>query len=398
MRSIPADLSTLICPGTGPTGRWRRQVARPGDEPQYYLSHLARQTVGCTDSPRRQRLLGFLHAHKLHVFCFCNGKDPAVSHVKLRDGQYFPARNAQSRQHTSDCVFHHRYIPRLSEDAPAVAATPVDIGLNLLDNGLTGLKRFYIQLILKAGRDRWVPGQSFLSAKDWVDAASSFDATQGIPLRSYFKAREAYFDDLISNLSSRGKDWPTHRRPYGLAYVRPLSVDMQTHTIALARHTYKAMRIMKPEDDGAMAGLLVFTADQSVPLAVLLPCAGRKQDMPLASPVERPLCAYLMRTLSYWHENERYKLTLELIRPWREDGLPDIANFIVKNPSGREVPILLLTGDVDDIPRKRAFDQRFGRDGTHFLAQHPNGQRAAEQGLNDILFKKLVAKKRQATE
>ena len=266
--------------------------------------------------------------------------------------------------------------------------------LDLIHSGLAGLKNFYINLILEAGRDVWKPGQSFLSAKDWVTASEQFQLLPTINLKRYFKAREAYIDDLLTSLESSRDAWPRLSRPHGVVYVRPREVNTASHEITLQSRTLHARRLLCNEDGGAMAGLLVIEPDGTVPLAIILPCAGLKQDMPLASAGERRLCAYLMRILSYWHENEKYKQTLELTRPWRKDGIPDVANFIVRNSDGKEVPILMLTGDVDDGPRRHAFDLRYGESGTHFDLHSELGQRVAEKNLNDTLFKALVARKK----
>lgn len=392
---IPAGIKNYITPvhKYPQPVRWLRLLASPGSMPSYALTPASKELLANTLAPNRTALLSFLHAHKLHIYCYCHAHYPAISHIKQRDDLFFASRNPHSPEHHSHCaLFHFPPAPADASDEVTVDEPPLVLGLHKATPAILGA--FFHDLIITAGRDKWVPGSPFLSASDWVEASHNYQLAPGIPLSWFFKGRQQYQADLASSLKRREKDWPEGVPAHGVVYIQPDAVDIPTRTLSFGDEAVVVDAIHAFRSEKAQSGLLVIDAEGHGLCAYLSPCAGKKHDIPLNNEKERSLCAYLMRTLSGWHSNDKYLVTLTLQKPWPVEGRnPPLANFIVSHPERGSVPILMLTGELDDSLRKRAFlstyvDQGFVFDATGDYAN----TKIQEKLLNERLFYRLVAK------
>lgn len=407
MTSIPGNLRQLIVPLSGGPQLNDMLLSPPGVPPAHKLSQRARVILGL-NSRETEMLMLYLHRMHFHIYCYCQCSQPSTSHVKLRKGTVYCARNPASPMHATDCPLHNpihvgRNLAPAEESHTTQACPPpvtgqvsppeTPIALDLLGMTSQNLLAFYRSLLGLSGRNVWVPGNAYVSARPLVDAVERFSLAKGIPLSWFFKGRDRYLPDLVNALKRRKDLWPDGVTPHGLVYTTPDSVDYAQSTITIGGQVYSCSGISAtPGDHGAQSGLAIFDANGRCRAAALQSTAGRRQDWAVKSPTERRLAAYLMKTLSNWHENPKYKTTLSIETSWDYSQPEFCASMVVKGAKG-EVPILALGGDVDDSPRLKSFERVFAGKGVVVDYTTPDTNKQHIQHLNQHLFDLLVARR-----
>lgn len=384
---IPKSLSQYLTAAQGyhQPKRYTRLLARSGSPPELAMTPLCRDVLADPQHIHRGALLEYLYRHKLHIYCYCNTDYPAVSHIKARDDILFPARNPGAALHHGACSLYHDPQPVQRDASPREAPPPLMLhklrARELLD--------WFDELTLLAGRHHWIPGSGQSSARDWVQAVEGFQLAPGIPLSWYFKGRSNYLPDLVRALERHSDDWPQTIPAHGVAIITPTEIDIGERRIRQGDISITVDELIASEANIPQIGIVVVRADGTGTAAAFRPMAGQRHQIPLRDARWRPVIARLMRDLSYWHDQDRYAHSAELCIA----DPASCASIVVSNARGR-VPVLILTGDLDDIPRKRAFEGAHAHDGFIFDAQLTGTERAdQEKALNKLLFFTLIAER-----
>lgn len=414
MVTIPTHLHDFIRPLNAQPKPGDMLIAQQNTAPLIQLTSRGRAVIH-KPCHEREVVLNYLHSNHLHIYCYCNGGQPAASHVKRREGTLFFARNPSSPEHDSHCpLFHaiqigHRRLgpppiptaigPNASDHSDeASRSTPEQTRdpLCLMQMTARDLQSFYYHFIEESERHVWTPGQRFVSAKPMVEASGRYSLAPGIPLSWFFKGRQAYLPDLIQSLERRAGLWPDGTTPHGLVYIKPDDFDSALNTISLDGKTLHCEELLvNCKEVHEQAGLMVVDVAGRCRSAVLLPVVGKSQDLPARNASERRVMAYLMKTLSNWDSNPRYGVTLSFRKTWNYGDPQHCATVVVSGEQGRpETALLAINGDIDDFARLRSFERVFAGKGVVIDFSKSATVKEQFDALNQRLFSTLVARKK----
>lgn len=377
--TLPPNLqSTLVSyQADRKISRWERViVSGQGAVPTYALpaNHVA--VLSQTDHPLHLPLLRFLHENNLHLYCACQSDSGATSHVKLREGHYFFARNASSPEHHPDCVlFNPRHDSRAPEQSPDAGEPSTDL-----------LERTLIQLIRAAGADTWTPKKTPLRGKDWVEAAHGLQVAPHVPLPWFFKTRPSYLPDLRGSLT-RNAALFDGSEPLGMLLFQSDKGPSVTGKVDAQGGPVDAgdYRTLGDLGNCPIIGLLG-VLEEGTRGAVLAPVAGKKQRFPVSNDREAAIVGLLMAKGYFWAGDERYGRTITLRKLWGSK----LATFQVSSDEGHIVSIFLREPD-SVAGSETLFEARYGEQG--LVVDHELGLAEQQRLVESFVFKKLVAKR-----